>query len=271
MPQRQRDPKSHLGAFIGRRLQRARVTAGYSSQESLAARLNTDRTVIAKAESGERVPTPDLLAAWCQLTGLDLDLYSDLCDLARIMNGGIPDWFMPYLVAEAEADTLRSWSPLQVPGVLQTEAYARAVLSVEPYTPEQLDELVNARMERQKVLDRAYLTAIIDAGVLQRCLGSPLIMAEQCASLLNAAERPNIVLHVVPEGANVGLWGGFDIAARDGTATVCLTTLQDVTTTAPDLVSKAMQAYERILGSAMPRSDSLDFIRSMEDPWKTQV
>ena len=145
------------------------------------------------------------------------------------------------------------------------------VLSVEPYAPERLTELVAARMERQQVLSRAYVTAVIDHHVLQRCLGSPEIMAEQCAHLATVAERPNIALHVVPEGMNLGLWGAFDIAAKDGAYTVRMTTLQDVTSTSPDLVSNAMQAYERILGAAMPRAESLDFTRGMEEQWKTQI
>ena len=150
---------------------------------------------------------------------------------------------MPYRQAESQADVLRSWSPLLVPGLLQSEPYARAVLSVERYSPERLAELVAARVERQQVLARASLTAIIDAHVLQRCIGSPAIMAEQCAHLLTMAQHPNIALHVVPEGTNVGLWGAFDIASRDGTSTVRFETLEDVTGTSSETVRKTMLAY----------------------------
>jgi hypothetical protein len=54
------------------------------------------------------------------------------------------------------------------PGVLQCESYMRAVLQVEPYTAERLGELVSARLERQSVIDRAYLTVIIDEHVIHR-------------------------------------------------------------------------------------------------------
>jgi hypothetical protein len=113
---------------------------------------------------------------------------------------------MPYRQAEARASILRCWSPLLVPGVLQTESYMRAVLSVEPYTVGQPDELVSTRLERQAVIGRAYLTAVIDQHVLHRLIGSAPVMAEQCAHLLSMAELPDIALHVVPEGTNVGLW-----------------------------------------------------------------
>lgn len=111
----------------------------------------------------------------------------------------------------------------------------RAVLQVEPYTAERLGELVSARLERQSVIGRAYLTAVIDQHVLQRPVGTPAIMAEQYGHLAIMAGRPDIGLHVVPEGTNVGLWGAFDI------------------------------------GAALPRAESLALIRTMEEQWKTRI
>ena len=250
-------------------LRQARIDAGLDSHGALAKRLNVSRPVVSKAENpAQPVPSDALLAAWAGATGVPLDTLTDLAQRAK---SGTPDWFMPYLSAESEADTLRCWSPLLLPGLVQTEAYARAVLSVEPYTPERLAELLAARMERQHVLGRAYLTVIIDAGVLSRCIGSAAIMAEQCAHLLRLAGRADIALHVVPEGTNVGLWGAFDIAAKENVFTVRLETLEDVTGRAAETVNKAMQAYERILGAALPRADSLDFTREMESQWKART
>jgi transcriptional regulator with XRE-family HTH domain len=250
-------------------LKQSRLDAGFDSHGSLAKRLNVSRPVVSKAENpAQPVPSDALLAAWAGTTGAPQD---QLTDLAQRAKSGTPGWFMPYLTAESEADSLRCWSPLLLPGLLQTEPYARAVLGVEPYAPERLAELVAARMERQLVLGRAYLTVVIDAHVLERCIGSPAIMAEQCARLVTVATRPDIALHVVPEGSNVGLWGAFDVAARDNVFTVRFETLEDVTGRAPETVNKAMQAYERILGAALPRGDSLDFTREMESQWKTRT
>lgn len=250
-------------------LRQSRTGAGFDSHGALAKRLNVSRPVVSKAENpAQPVPSDALLAAWAGMTGAPLDT---LTDLARRAKSGTPEWFMSYLAAEAAASMLRYWCPLLLPGVLQTEAYARAVLLVERYAPERLAELVATRMERQQVLGRAYVTAVIDHHVLQRCIGSPGIMAEQCAHLITVTERPDIALHVTPEGANVGLWGAFDIASRDGMATVNLTTLRDVSSTATDLVDDATQAFERILGAALPRADSLEFVREMESQWKTRA
>jgi hypothetical protein len=201
--------------------------------------------------------------------GVALDTLTDLAHRAK---SGTPDWFMPYRQAEAEASILRCWSPLLVPGVLQTESYMRAVLSVEPYTPEQLDDLVSARLERQAVIGRAYLAAIIDQHVLRRLIGSAPVMAEQCVHLATLAERPDIALHVLPEGTNMGMWGAFDIAARDGTVTVRLETVEDMTSTAPGLIGKVTVAFERMLGAALPRIESHELILKVaEEQWKARI
>jgi transcriptional regulator with XRE-family HTH domain len=162
-------------------LRQSRLDAGYDSHGVLAKKLNVSRPVITRAENAAHpVPSDAVLAAWAGVTGVALDT---LTDLARRAKSGTPDWFMPYRQAEAGASILRYWSPLLVPGVLQTESYMRAVLSVEPYTAGRLDELVSARLERQAVIGRAYITAVIDQHVLHRLIGSAAVMGEQCAHL----------------------------------------------------------------------------------------
>jgi transcriptional regulator with XRE-family HTH domain len=251
-------------------LRQARLDAGFDSHGALAVRLNVSRPVVSKAENAAQpVPSDALLAAWAGVTGAPLDTLTDLAQRAK---SGTPDWFVPYRQAESEATVIRSWAPLIVPGLEQTEAYARAVLSAEPYTPAKLDELLAARLERQQVLERAYVVSILDAGVLSRCIGSAAVMAEQCAHLVTLAERSNITLHVVPDGTNTGAWGALDIASRDGLATVNFTTAtEDVTTTATERADRALMAYERILGYALPRPASLDFMRQQEESWKAQI
>jgi hypothetical protein len=148
----------------------------------------------------------------------------------------------------------------------------RAVLSVEPYTAERPNELVAARLERQVVIGRAYLLVIIDQHVLHRLIGSAPVMAEQCVHLASMAERPDIALHVIPEGTNMGLWGAFDIAARDSAVTVRLSALEDMTSTAPDLVGKVTVAFERMLGAALPRIESHELILKVaEEQWKARI
>jgi transcriptional regulator with XRE-family HTH domain len=255
---------------LAERLRHYRLAAGFTSHGALAKRMHVSRSLISKAESPVYpVPTDPVIAGWVETTGAPEDEVEELVKRAR---AGSPEWFMPYESEEAKAHTLRCWSgPGAVSGLFQTDGYARAILSGQPYTPERLDELVRARMKRKDVIGRAYITAVMDHHVLHRLVGSPRIMAEQCAQLAILAEHPRIAFHVTPEGMTTGTFGALDLATRDNTTMVCMTTMQDMTTTAADMVAKAMETFDRILGAAMPRAGSLDFIRAMEELWKTRI
>src|SRR5690348_12958665 len=209
-----RDPETNPAAFLGGELRRARVAAGFSSQDALAAKLGFDRTVVAKAETGERPPTDDVLAAWCAACRLDDELFGRLAVLARRADGPVPTWFEDWLRAEGEAHTLRFWQPLIVPGLLQTAEYARALFLAAAADDAKADELVAVRLERQLVFDRAdppHLVTILGESVLHRLIGSAAIMSDQLSHLADMAERPNVQVQVVPSarGANAGLSGGF--------------------------------------------------------------
>jgi Domain of unknown function (DUF5753)/Helix-turn-helix domain len=254
---------------LARLLRESRLSAGYASHAALAGHLNVSRPVISRAENPAHPPPVDaLLVSWAMATGADLNELNELATRAR---GGSPDWFMNYLIAEGAAHTLRCWGPVLVPGLLQTESYARAVLAVERYGSARLEELVTARMERQQVIGRAVVTAILDERVTNRLIGSPLIMSEQCAHLAIVGERPDVAVHVLPEASNLGTWGALDIATRDSTVTVCLTTLEDVTSTAEHLTIKATHAFDSLLGAAMPVAESLELIRRREQEWKSKI
>src|ERR1700733_437224 len=102
-----RDPETDPRARLGDELRRARIAAGFTSQETLAAKLGFDRTVITKAETGDRPPTPDVLAAWCHACHIDVDLFERWAALARRADGPVPSWFEDWLKAEREAQSLR--------------------------------------------------------------------------------------------------------------------------------------------------------------------
>ena len=248
-------------------LQRARVEAGYDSQGALAKRLSVSRPVVSKAENpAQPVPSDAILAAWSGATGAPLDRLTELAEQTR---SGVPDWFVPWRAAETTASLLRYWSPFVVPGICQTVGYMRALFTDEGHYLDQVDEMVSARQQRQALIGRVPVTVIIGYQVLYRVVGSPAVMSEQCGLLASLADRSVVALHVLPEGITTGSGGALDLASRDGNTTVCLTTtLEDVTSTAEHLVIKAQQKFDRLLGEAMPRMDSLSLIRSAEGQWK---
>lgn len=271
-----RDPRTNPSAFLGERLRRGRVAAGFTSQDALAARLGFDRTVIAKAETGERPPTADVLAKWAEACGLDTELFSDLTELARSGDGPVPTWFEDWLEAEREAVTLRLWSPLLVPGLLQTAAYARALFVAAGFDCDTSDGLVSARMGRQAILDRPgapHVVVVLDESVLHRLIGSPGVMADAMVTVGELSERPNFSVQVLPSdtGASAGLAGAFDIASADGMPDVLrMDGVEDVTTENRSLIRKAANIFDRVRADALPRAASRTLILEAAEEWKTR-
>src|SRR5262249_30922302 len=119
---------------------------------------------------------------------------------------------------EAGAASIRNFEPLVVPGLLQTEDYARQMSRGGPRELDQdeVERLVQGRMERQRVLsrkDRPRLWAVLDEAVIRRVVGDPAIMREQLLHLVECAEQGRTTLQVVPfgAGAHAGTTGPFVI------------------------------------------------------------
>jgi len=271
-----RDPETNPAAFLGGELRRARVAAGFSSQDALAAKLGFDRTVVAKAETGERPPTDDVLAAWCVACRLDDDLFGRLAVLARRADGPVPTWFEDWLRAEGEAHTLSIWQPLIIPGLLQTAEYARALFVAAGADDTKADEMVAVRLERQSVIDRAeapHVVTILDESVLHRLIGSPAIMSDQLSHLGSMAARTNVQVQIVPaaRGANAGLSGGFALALCDGAPDMLrMEAVEDVTEERRSLVRHATLVFDLVRGDALPREKSRMLILEAAEQWKTR-
>jgi transcriptional regulator with XRE-family HTH domain len=151
-----RDPETDPAAFLGDELARARLAAGFNSQQALADHLGFDRSVIGKAESGDRPPTPEVLRAWCEACNLDYDHFARMAALARRADGPVPRWFETWLAAEAQASMLKYWSPILVPALFHTAGYARTLLMAAQTdtSDDAIQALVTAKLERAVILDR---------------------------------------------------------------------------------------------------------------------
>ncbi|MFF7455973.1 helix-turn-helix domain-containing protein [Kitasatospora sp. NPDC008115] len=128
----------------------------------------------------------------------------------------IPLAYADFLGLEGDARYIRTWQSMVVPGLLQTEHYARAVLEANPAAvrPERIDQLVEIRMERKEVLSRAdpaRFWAIIWEPALRCPVGGRGVQRAQLEYLAEAAQLPNITLQVVPMevGATAGACGAF--------------------------------------------------------------
>lgn len=154
------------------------------------------RTVVAKAETGDRPPTDEVLDAWCEGCGLDRELFGRWAAFARRTDGPVPAWFEDYLEAERAAQSLLIWSPIVIPGLLQSADYARVLLLGQQTdtSDEAIGALVSARLDRQVIFDRADspdVAVVLDEAVLHRLIGTPAIMHDVLVHVAEVALRPN--------------------------------------------------------------------------------
>ncbi len=271
-----RDPRSDLGAYLGDELRRVRLAAGIDSQELLARELGFDRTVIVKAETGSSPPSKDVAPkVAARFPELCNGLYVSLAEIARKSNGPIPGWFADWLEAEREAHTLRVWSPLLVPGLLQTADYARTLFLAAQFTEDEANELTGARLARQAILEQPeppQVTFVLDETVLHRQIGSPVTMAGQLGHIASVAELRNVNIHVLPAAdANAGLSGSFSIASGDGVPdTLLMETVEDHTTHDRASARRAAVIFDLVRRDALPRVPARTLILEASEQWKTR-
>jgi transcriptional regulator with XRE-family HTH domain len=130
----------------------------------------------------------------------------------------LPAWFEAYIGLEEAATSIRAYEIQFVPGLLQTEDYARAVtlLGHDGAPATEIDQRVELRMARQALLtgpQPTHLWAVLDEAVLRRPAGRPGVMRRQLQHILQAAERPNVTIQVIPfaAGAHAAAGGPFSI------------------------------------------------------------
>jgi transcriptional regulator with XRE-family HTH domain len=127
-------------------------------------------------------------------------------------------WFQNYLDLEQAAELIRTYEIQFVPGLLQTDAYARAVITLGhgTATPEEIDRRADLRMARKQMLQRdesPRLWAVLDEAVLRRPIGGKEVLREQIESLLAMCSQPSVRLQVIPfeSGGHAAAGGAFTI------------------------------------------------------------
>jgi len=263
------------GVF-GAELRFYRTRAGLS-QKDLAARATVSHDVISKIETGERPPAGDFPPRLDAVPELDTSgALTRLWDhLKKGQKQRLYGWFQQWADIEAQAAVLRWYEPLVVPGLLQTEDYARAILSVRPDgNLDDLDEQVAARLASQAILDRTdapQLWCILDEGVLHRAIGGSKVMRSQLYHLAEVAEHPKTTIQVIRTGgAHAGLLGGFIIADLDSKPPVAYleTAAEGQVTDGSSAVGHVALRFDRLRAQAESWVASRDLIRKVaEERW----
>jgi transcriptional regulator with XRE-family HTH domain len=253
-------------------LRQARLDAGFSSHAKLAKALLVSRPVISRAERiDEPVPSTALIQRWARATNADLATLNDYAERARSPRNWFAKWAADF---EQNATLIRWFECLLIPGLLQTPDYARAVLSWKPESAN-TDANVAIRLERQSVLDRAELRAIILESVLHREVGNAQVMSEQISHLLNLGARPNITLQILPDRPDVvGALGGAFAVATHGAADVAVyseSIVKGSVYTDPELIARAVRVFDAVHADALPWSQTRDLLGQEGARWNDQT
>ncbi len=186
-------------AVFGELLKHYREAADLT-QAALARKIPCDRSHVARVEAGTRVPQ-DTFARTCddllRTGGVLLRLWGKIDWYPEVTH---PDWFRRRAEMDAEAVALREYQAQDMPGLLQSEDYARALFS-QIAGGEEVEERVKARLSRQQRFlapGGPLYIAVLDESCLRTVVGGPAVMRVQCAHLLDVGQRPNIWIQVAP-------------------------------------------------------------------------
>ncbi|MBW8482880.1 helix-turn-helix domain-containing protein [Actinomadura parmotrematis] len=194
-------------------LRRLREQTTGLAPEAAAGAIGWSRTKLVRIETATIMPSVEDVGKILATYGApDEAIKLALVKLARDVRSGQRGWWAAYgdvlagSYAELEdaADIIRSWQIQLVPGLLQTEDYARAIMAAGHDDPDDIDRRVQARMTRRTLLTRQNaprLDVVLAEEVLHRPVGGPAIMADQLCALLAAGRRPNVCIRVVPTAA----------------------------------------------------------------------
>ena len=184
----------------------------------------------------------------------------------------LPSWFEDYVGLEEAASQIRAYEVQFVPGLLQTEDYARAVIMLGYSNPKEINRRVNLRMARQAVLSRPNapsLWAVLDEALLRRPIGGPSAMRAQLKHLIEMSQRPNVTIQVISfkAGGHAAAGGPFSLlrfAEFDLPDVVFLEQLNSAQyLDKPDVVDSYLVVMERLCIDALTPAATVKTLRSM--------
>jgi len=193
--------------------------------EQVADGLLCSPSKVSRMETGHGIATPRDIRDLCDLYGV-----TDQAERERMMRlshegkqqgwwqGYDLDYFATYVGLEAAAAGIKAYQSAIVPGLMQTISYARAMheAGIPEFTPKRIDELIEVRLTRQRLLVQdppIRLDVVLDEGVLHRLVGGTTVMSEQLSRLIELSDQPNVTVQVIPYsvGAHPAMDSTFNI------------------------------------------------------------
>ncbi len=264
-------------------LSRLRNDSGLSRAE-VADRVGITDSTLWRYETGMTRPKPGDVAILLDVYGVHGAEREELIEMAKHARKrgwwhrhrqALKPGFDSYIGLEAAASVVRTFQTIVVPGILQTEAYARAVTEQTAITsaPDLADEKVLVRMSRQELIirtdDPLHVVAVLDEAVLRRQVGGPTTMQGQLQHLVELSERPNVTIRVVPfaHGAHAGMDGPFYLLEFPEQADPDVVYLEQagsgLVPEDPEEVRRYTLMFGSLLGKALEHDESVLFIRGL--------
>lgn len=267
------DPSASPLDYYGSELRRLREEAKLS-QEQLGDILFCTGSLIGQIETAKKLPTrqfSERLDAALMTGGLFTRL------VGLVLKSQLPNWFQPYAEMEAKATYIYSFQAGVVDGLLQTPAYARAVLGAR--TDGDLDAKVAARIERQRILDREappLCWVVMGEAVLHQSVGGREVMRAQLAHLLEMQEREWVKIQILPfeAGAHAGMPGSFNLLRFEDDPDIAYTEdfVRGHMTADSAAVKEGFLRYDHLRAAALSVEDSAQLIaRVMEERYGDQA
>ncbi|MER5535192.1 helix-turn-helix domain-containing protein [Streptomyces mirabilis] len=266
------DPGASPLDYYGFELRRHRESAGLT-QRQLGDIVNYTGSLVGQIETARKLPTPEFSERVDAALGTG-GLLSRLVGL--VMRSQLPAWFQQVAELEARAVEICSFQTHMVLGLLQTDAYARAVLGA--LDQNDLDDRTAVRLARQRIFEKGeppVFWAVLSEAALHQEIGGPKTMREQLAHLLSFEDNSRINVQVLPfsAGEHAGLQGSFDLYrfASDPTIVYTESYGSGHPTASPDTVKDCSLRYDHLRASALSLRDSAELIRrAMEERYGEQ-
>ncbi|MEU8883744.1 helix-turn-helix domain-containing protein [Streptomyces hydrogenans] len=261
------DPSASPLDYYGSELRRLREDSGLS-QADLGAIVFCTGSLVGQIETARKVPSREFSERIdaALMTG---GFFTRLVGL--VLRSQLPSWFQEYAEMEAKAAYISTYQSQMVYGLLQTEEYARAVLSVEQ--TDRLDKMLAGRMERQRILRREQppvVCVVLDEAVLHREIGGREVMRAQLEHLLGHAGEPWVQIQILPNavGEHPGLLGSFNLLRFDTDPDLfyCETYDSGHMTANSQVIRERSLGYARLQAMAASPKESAELIaRVMEE------
>lgn len=274
---------------LGLELRRYREAAGVTI-DYVAERLECSASKISRIETGHTGATPRDVRDMLELYGVRGDECDELIQISR--DARLKGWWHPYsqvltgayVGLEAAAESIREYTQQVVPGLLQTEEYARAMIrAARPdISGDEVDRRVRVRMGRQSLLDEedpVNLWVVLDEAVVSRPVGGDGVMRRQLEHLVEAAELPSVTLQVLPfdAGAHAGMDGTFAILNFPEPADADVVYAENATgglfLEKTDELRKYRFIFDHIRAAALGPEESVSLVAKLakEPLWKSRL